>query len=121
MAKSLSNPVSCPPGSSPEDHRAPGFHNGLLRWKEGFHWGYKDVKGGWAIEPKFDDSRDFDNGLGGVQKDGKWFEIDICGKAVVPKKGRRPIHPQSDGLTLAEDGDRIGYLLPNGKPAFEFR
>jgi len=101
--------------------RAPGFKDGLLRWKEGFHWGYKDVKGAWAIEPKFDDARDFEGGVAGVQKEGKWIDIDTRGKTVAPKKGPRPIHPQSDGLTLAQDGDRFGYLAPDGKPAFEFR
>ncbi|MEO6758803.1 MAG: WG repeat-containing protein [Saprospiraceae bacterium] len=101
--------------------RAPGFKDGLLRWKDGFHWGYRDVKGAWAIAPKFDDARDFENGVAGVQKDGKWIEIDTRGETLPSTNGPRAIHPQSDGLTLARDGDRLGYLSPDGKPAFEFR
>ena len=101
--------------------RAPGFNDGLLRWKEGFHWGFKDVSGAWGIDPKFDDVRDFENGLASVQKDGKWIQIDTKGREVPRKTGPRPVHPPSDGLTLAQDGDRMGYLNADGKPAFEFR
>lgn len=101
--------------------RAPGFHDGLLVWKDGFHWGYRDMAGNWAIEAKFDDARDFENGFAAVEKDGKWIRIDTKGRTVPEKKGPRALHAASDGLTLAEDGDRMGYLLPNGNPAFEFR
>jgi len=101
--------------------RAPGFKDGLLVWKEGFYWGYKDVSGAWAIEPKFDDARDFENGTASVQKDGKWIQIDTRGNTLPKQEGPRPIRPQSDGLTLAADGDRLGYLRSDGKPAFEFR
>lgn len=101
--------------------RAPAFVDGLLVWKEGFKWGFKDINGNFEIEARYDDARSFENGLASVEKDGKWIQIDTRGKTVAPKKGPRPIRPQSDGLTLAEDGDRTGYLLPDGKPAFEFR
>ncbi len=95
--------------------------DGVVRWKEGFYWGYRDASGAWAIEPKFDDARDFENGVASVEKEGKWIQIDTRGRTVPVNKGPRAIRPASDGLTLAADGDRLGYLLPNGRPAFEFR
>ncbi len=101
--------------------RAPAFRDGLLRWKEGFYWGFKDPSGAWAIQPQFDDARDFEDGTASVEKQGKWILIDTRGNTVAPRKGPRPIHKPSDGLTLAQDGDRLGYLLPNGQPAFDFR
>lgn len=101
--------------------RAPAFRDGLLRWKEGFHWGFKDASGGWAIAAQFDDARDFENGLASVEKDGKWVQIDTRGSVVPEKKGPRAVHPPSEGLALAEDGDRTGYLRGDGSAAFEFR
>lgn len=101
--------------------RAPGFRDGLLRWKEGFHWGYKDPSGAWAIEPKFDDAQDFNNGIASVEKDGERVQIDTRGAVQPATKGPRAIHPPSDGLALAEDGDRLGYLTADSKPAFQFR
>ncbi|HEU0119283.1 MAG TPA: WG repeat-containing protein [Bryobacteraceae bacterium] len=101
--------------------RAPGFHDGLVVWKEGFFWGYRNAKGEWAIRPEFDDAHDFSNGVAQVEKDGKWMEIDTRGKPMPARTGPQPIRPPSEGLTLAVDGDRYGYLLPDGRPAFPFR
>lgn len=101
--------------------RAPGFHDGLLRWKETFYWGYRDASGAWAIEPKFDDALDFENGRARVELEGKWITIDTRGRPLEPAPGPQPAGPPSEGLTRAVDGDRTGYLLPGGKPAFPFR
>jgi hypothetical protein len=48
-------------------------------------------------------------------------QIDTRGAVQPATKGPRAIHPPSDGLALAEDGDRLGYLTADSKPAFQFR
>jgi len=40
---------------------------------------------------------------------------------VAEKKGPKPVSKPSEGFTLARDSDRLGYLKPDGKPAFAFR
>jgi hypothetical protein len=101
--------------------RAPGFHDGLVVWKEGFYWGYRDATGAWAIPAQFDDARDFERGVASVEKDGKWVRIDTRGNVLPPAEGPRAIAAPADGLTRAVDGDRLGYLRPDGAAAFPFR
>lgn len=101
--------------------RADAFQNGLLRWKEGFYWGYKDARGEWAIKPQYDDAGDFERGSARVMLEGKWILIDAKGKRMEEPKGPVPIADPSDGLTLAADGERRGYLKSDGQPAFPFR
>jgi hypothetical protein len=100
--------------------RADAFHDGLLRWKEGFYWGYRNASGEWAIPAKFDDVTDFKDGLARVEREGKWLWIDTAGNTV-EAPARERIGKTSEGLTLFREGDRLGYLKADGSPAFPFR
>ncbi|MEO8025587.1 MAG: WG repeat-containing protein [Bryobacteraceae bacterium] len=97
-----------------------GFHGGLLRVKEGFSWGFKDAHGEWRIKPTYDDAQDFKDGFASVESGGKWIEIDTDGKEV-KRPAWHALKPISDGLRLVAEGDRMGYLTPDDKPAFAFR
>ncbi|MCW5978366.1 MAG: WG repeat-containing protein [Bryobacteraceae bacterium] len=101
--------------------RADGFRDGLLRWKEGFYWGYRDPRGEWAIKPRFDEAQDFERGRARVMLEGKWILIDAQGNPLDEPKGPIPIAEPSEGLTLAAEGPRLGYLDAGGKPAFPLR
>jgi WG containing repeat len=100
--------------------RADAFEDGLLRWKEGFYWGYKDARGEWAIKPQYDEAESFEKGRARVQLKGKWQHIDAKGHHLDEPRGPAPISNESEGLTLATDEGRLGYLASNGKPAFPF-
>ena len=103
---------------------APGdlFVNGRLRVKDGFTWGYKDSTGKWAIPPKFNDAKNFEDGLARVQQGDKWITIDTRGKEVPEDKRKiRLLEPPSEGLALAEDNGLLGWIDERGKPAFPFR
>jgi hypothetical protein len=101
--------------------RADGFHDGLVRMKEGFFWGYKNAAGEWAIAPKFDEAGDFENGRARVELEGKWTLIDKTGQKIQLPPGPRQIRPYSDGLALAAERDRNGYLDAKGELAFPLR
>lgn len=55
--------------------RADAFHDGLLRFKEGFYWGFKNAAGDWAIPAKYDQVVDFKDGLARVELEGKWHGL----------------------------------------------
>jgi hypothetical protein len=98
------------------------FADGRLRFKEGFNWGYKDASGGWAIPPKYNDARDFANGIAQVQEGDKWITIDIHGKTVPPdKKSLRVVGPYREGLALAADNGLMGWVDQREKLAFPLR
>jgi hypothetical protein len=101
--------------------RADAFKDGLLRMKEGFYWGYKNASGAWAIPARFDEAQNFENGRAQVQLEGKWITIDKTGQLVRILPGPRQVRPFSDGLALATDRDREGYILPSGELAFPLR
>ena len=103
------------------ENRLP-FVNGRLRFKEGFNWGYKDASGGWAIPPKYNDARDFKNGVAQVQEGDKWIAIDVHGKTVPPdKKNLHVIGSYSEGLALATDNGLMGWVDQREKLAFPLR
>ncbi|MBL8176617.1 MAG: WG repeat-containing protein [Bryobacterales bacterium] len=100
--------------------RADAFQDGLLRWKEGFYWGYRNAAGEWAIEARYDAASDFKDGLARVELDGKWVWIDRSGRQVdAPLRER--VGNTAEGLTLYREGDRLGYLKADGAAAFPFR
>jgi hypothetical protein len=98
------------------------FVNGRLRAKQGFTWGYKDASGGWAIPPKYNDARPFQDGLASVQDGDKWIVIDVHGN-LVPRDNQR-IHvmgPYSEGLALATDNGLLGWIDAQKHLAFPLR
>jgi hypothetical protein len=106
------------------EHLVPAnlFVNGRLRVKDGFTWGYKDSSGKWAIEPKYNDASNFEDGVARVQKGDKWVLIDTRGKELPEDRSKiRRLEPPSEGLALAADQDLLGWVDERGKPAFPFR
>jgi len=77
-------------------------------------WGYIDKKGKIVIDPQFDSTGIFSEGLATVKIGNKWGYIN--------KKGKIVINPQfdfarsfSEGLATVEIGDRWGYINKKGK------
>lgn len=51
-------------------------------------WGFVDKKGLWIIQPKYQNARDFKEGVGAIQKGSKWGFISASGKlSIKPKFG----------------------------------
>lgn len=54
--------------------------------------GYLNTRGEWAIEPQFDEARDFSDGLAAVNQGGKchmggeWGYINRTGQLVIPSR-----------------------------------
>lgn len=113
--------IRVPFGERPED--AAMFKEGLLRMKEGFYWGYKGIDGKWHLPPKYDAAEDFEEGMARVEEQGKWKIINREGKEINPKDlpKIRPVAPMAEGLRLATDGSRMGWVDSQGKPAFALR
>jgi hypothetical protein len=60
------------------------FFNGLAQGEtKDKKRGYYNNKGEWAIQPQFEDERDFKNKYAAIKKDGKWGIIDTEGKWIV--------------------------------------
>jgi hypothetical protein len=98
------------------------FHDGRLRFKEGFNWGYKDASGAWAIPAKYNDAQDFENGVALVQEGDKWIAIDVRGKTIPQdRKKLRVIGKYSEGLALAADNGLMGWVDEHEKLAFPLR
>ena len=98
------------------------FVNGRVRVKDGFTWGYKDATGAWAIQPKYNDARDFQDGLAAVQEGDKWIVIDVRGKTVPQdKKKIHVIGPYAEGLALATDNGLLGWVDSQEHLAFPMR
>ena len=77
-------------------------------------WGIINRGGGKVVDFQYDDVRDFNAGLGAVQKDGKWTVIDYFGKKVINKEFDN-IEPYRDGLAWAVEGDKSGFIDPTGE------
>lgn len=63
--------------------------SGEAAWTEDYEaspfiWGFIDPSGQFVIEPKFDDARDFSEGLAAANLNGKWGYINQKGSLVIP-------------------------------------
>lgn len=77
-------------------------------------WGYIDTLGQWIITPRFDEAKDFSEGLAGVNIGGLWGYIDHSGYiAIQPQYS--DIYEFSEGLAGVFDSERIfQYIDKNG-------
>ena len=73
------------------------FSEGLLAASLEGRYGYLDPRGGWAIEPQYEDAQPFSGGLAAVCRDGKYGYIDRGGREVIPCVYERA-QPFSEGL-----------------------
>jgi uncharacterized protein YdeI (BOF family) len=77
---------------------------------KGSRWGYIDNKGKVVIEPKFEEARQFVDGLAIVRQDGRFGFIDKSGQIAVtiPFGSVNSVREFSDGLALVSVSE-VGY------------
>lgn len=84
-----------------------------------FVWGYIDTMGSFVINPLFDDTRDFSNGLAAVNLHGKWGYINKEGKMVI-SNSYMTCGDFSEGLALVQGFDKkYHYIDSTGKKIFD--
>jgi hypothetical protein len=97
------------------DALAERFYDGRAWAKKGKQFGFIDIKGKWAIKPKFDTVIDFHRGRALVKKAGHWFMLDKKGKVVMECISYDPyvvqsISPYHDGRALVSTDKGFGYI-----------
>lgn len=68
-------------------------------------WGYIDTLGQWIVTPRFDDAKDFSEGLAGVKVDGFWGFINHSGQFVIPPQFS-DVYDYSEGLVGVFDKEK---------------
>src|SRR2546421_7620448 len=85
------------------------------------HCGFIDLNGKIVIEPKWEEVRDFSEGIGLVKRDGKWGWFDKAGRLTEPSLDSFPFF--HEGLTKLERGGKWGFMDTKGtvviKPEWE--
>lgn len=98
--------------------RAPGFKDGLVKWKEAGWWGYRNAQAEWVIKPQFDYAGDFDDGVAQVSLKGQTYWINTRGERQERPKFQKVL-PLAEGFEVVRVNGRLGYLNEFGRPAFE--
>lgn len=80
-----------------------------------FKWGYIDREGALAIPARYDDTRDFSDGMGAVNLEGLWGYINARNEAVVDPQYRTALD-FSEGLGIVQNFDGE-YLTLDSKGA----
>jgi len=75
-----------------------------------YKWGYLTEKGNLAIEDKYDDLREFNDGLAAMSIGGLWGYIDKKGQVVIPAR-YRTVKTYSEGIAITQDLNNQFYLL----------
>lgn len=75
-----------------------------------FKWGFINKKGDFKIEAKYDDLRDFKDGVACVSYLGKWGMIDREGATVIPFQ-YLDIQDFSEGIALVEDFNKNKFYI----------
>ena len=83
---------------------------------EGGKWGYAERPGDeWVIKPRFDDARDFQEGIGIVKVNGRWGAILPDGSWLIKPK-YEDLHVFSNGIAAVKfDDGTWGYVKDDGK------
>lgn len=80
-----------------------------------YKWGYINENGQLAIESKYDNTRDFSEGLAGVNYKGKWGFISTDGKQKIDFK-YRSVFPFKEGIARVQDFDKLyGFINKSGE------
>jgi hypothetical protein len=82
-------------------------------------WGIINKNGNFVLQPEFEDTRDFVNGIACVKKLGKWMFIDNFGNQIIDKKFEFA-DSFVNGIAYANDGDKKGYIDLSGDYLFTF-
>jgi DUF971 family protein len=107
-------------------------NGGLLAFEEAGKWGFKNAVGKAIVEPKYDEAREFAEGMAAVnmgaqvdrkaliqrKEGGKWGYIDARGNVVVPI-AFDDAHDFSDGLAQVRDDRGLRYLDSRGVVVIE--
>lgn len=92
------------------------FVNGLARWKFGKKYGFIDRTGETVIEPNYDLTFHFSEGLAAVMVRGKWGYIDTTGKMVIQPMPLKRAEDFHHGLAFVSTRDgKYGYIDKSGK------
>jgi hypothetical protein len=96
-----------------------GFSEGLCAVKDSatMKVGYINNKGEWTLAPKYDEGRDFHQGLAAVYIDKKWFYINKRAKPILTKfENYRYIYDFKNGLAAVETRSlKKGYINKKGE------
>jgi len=80
-----------------------------------YKWGYINKNGQLAIECKYDNTRDFSEGLAGVNYKGRWGFISTDGSKKIDFK-YRSVFPFKEGIARVQNFDKLyGYIDQSGK------
>ena len=84
-----------------------------------YRWGYLDESGKLAIADKFDNTRDFSEGLAATNLKGKWGYINTSGKTVI-QHNYRSAFPFKDGIARIQNFDKLyGFINKDGEKILE--
>jgi hypothetical protein len=92
---------------------ASGDSNGEVCGIEGGKWGYIDKTGEVVIQPQFDETSRFSEGLAAVAMLDKWGYIDKTGKIVIAPFDRAGTF--SEGFASVKIGSQWGFVNDKGK------
>ncbi|MDF1696315.1 MAG: WG repeat-containing protein [Saprospiraceae bacterium] len=81
-----------------------------------YKWGYLTKEGTLAIEDKYDDLREFNNGLAAMNISGLWGYVDVFGNEPIPARFRT-VGTFTEGIAVVQDLNGHFHLLEkNGQP-----
>lgn len=96
-----------------------GFgHGGLAQAAKDGKWGYVDRTGKWVIEPQFELSNVFSEGVAAVRAGGRWGVVDMRGRFVVNPQFDF-VFPYHDGIAQYNSGGKSGFINKSGARLFD--
>ena len=116
-SKFMPQPQSASQITAPTDVKAEtSAYNGPLTIKVGGKYGYIDQEGYFIIPAKFEDVREFSQGLAAVKRSSKWGYIDKQGSVVVEPLFDNNALPFRAGIAQVRlsSGD-LGYIDKSGE------
>jgi len=75
-----------------------------------YKWGFLTEDGKLAVEDKYDDLREFNDGLAAMSKNGLWGYVDQAGNEIIPARFRT-VKTFSEGIAVAQDLNGKFHLL----------
>jgi len=97
-----------------------GLPQGLVRFKKGGKYGFKDQTGKIIVEAKYDDAYDFIEGAAQVTLDNKSGLIDSTGKEIVALKYDF-VNSFSEGLAQVSLNSKFGFVDKTGKEVIDLK